>query len=75
MKTELVSTGTGANVALTGLLLFANMDAMNYLDYAIKAAIGGAIWMVFKMGSDLFTYCLDEKKKRKAEEKYETKKL
>jgi hypothetical protein len=50
MKTE--SNGYFSNVLLTGTLLLANMDVNGYIDYGIKAAIGGAVWLIFKVTAD-----------------------
>ena len=38
--------GTG-NMLLTASILFANIDYSSITDYAIKAIVGGAIWMGF----------------------------
>ena len=43
---------TGSNIFLTGTILFANLDFAGLADYAIKALIGGAIWLGYKMTSD-----------------------
>ena len=50
-----------SSIFLTGAILFANMDYPGLTEYAIKAAIGGAIWMAFKLASDY----VGEKIKRK----------
>ncbi len=42
----------GSNIFLTGAILLANLDYMGLADYAIKAFIGGVIWMAFKLGGD-----------------------
>lgn len=44
-----------SNLFLTGTILLANMDYTGLLDYAIKATIGGAIWMSFKLIGDFFS--------------------
>ncbi len=41
-----------SNLFLTGAILFANLDFTSIEEYAIKAAIGGMIWMVFKLAGD-----------------------
>lgn len=46
------STDTGSNVFLTGAILFAGMDYSGLGEYALKAAIGGVIWMAFKLATD-----------------------
>jgi hypothetical protein len=43
---------TTSHMFLTGSILLANLDYSGLLDYALKALIGGAIWMVFKLGAD-----------------------
>jgi hypothetical protein len=50
MHTSLTDTST--NVFLTGTILLANMDYTELFDYAIKAIIGGVIWMGFKLGGE-----------------------
>ena len=52
------STG---NMLLTASILFANLDYSGLADYAIKALVGGAIWMAFKVGGDYFS---DKNKKK-----------
>lgn len=46
--------GTG-NMLLTASILFANIDYSSLMDYAIKAIVGGAIWMAFKVGGEYFS--------------------
>ena len=46
------SDTTGSNVFLTGCILLANLDFTGLLDYAVKAVIGGAIWLGFKVTAD-----------------------
>ncbi len=46
------STG---NMLLTASILFANIDYSGLADYAIKAFVGGAIWMAFKVGGEYFS--------------------
>lgn len=43
---------TGSNVFLTGCILLANLDFTGLLDYAVKAVIGGAIWLGYKVTAD-----------------------
>jgi hypothetical protein len=50
-----------SNLFLTGTILLANMDYSGMMDYALKALIGGAIWMGFKIAGDH----LSEKMKKK----------
>jgi hypothetical protein len=44
-----------SNLFLTGAILFANLDFPSLEEYAIKAVIGGVIWMVFKIAGEYFT--------------------
>jgi hypothetical protein len=46
------SDNTGSNVFLTGCILLANLDFAGLLDYAVKAVIGGAIWLGYKVTAD-----------------------
>jgi hypothetical protein len=50
---------------LTGAILFANLDYSGLSAYAIKAVIGGAIWMAFKLTGDYISYRLISRNKRK----------
>ena len=56
-------TDTSTNVFLTGAILLANMDYTGLLDYAIKAVIGGVIWMGFKLSADYISEKLKKNKK------------
>lgn len=50
MRTEQMQTeNTSGNLLLTGFIFLANLDFTGYIDYAVKAAIGGVIWMGFKL--------------------------
>lgn len=50
---------------LTGAILFANLDYSGLSAYALKAIIGGAIWMAFKLAGDYLSYRLVNKHKQK----------
>ncbi len=50
------------NMLLTANILFANIDYSGLADYAIKAFVGGAIWMAFKVGAEYVTERLRKKK-------------
>ena len=52
---------SGSNMLLTGCILLANLDFSGLLDYAIKAMIGGAIWLGYKITADYI-----ERKRSKA---------
>lgn len=43
-----------SNILLMGTILLANMDYASLSDYAIKAAVGGAIWMLYRIIGELF---------------------
>lgn len=58
MKTSEAVTDSTSHTFLTGAILFANLDYSGLADYAIKAAVGGAIWMVFKLAGDYFSHKL-----------------
>jgi hypothetical protein len=61
METHKVNTDSGSQLFLTGAILCANLDYSGLLDYALKAIIGGAIWMGFKLAADF----MNEKRRRK----------
>ncbi|RYF81688.1 MAG: hypothetical protein EON98_12065 [Chitinophagaceae bacterium] len=46
------SESIGSNMLLTGCIFLANIDLTGVLDYAVKAVIGGGIWLGFKMAAD-----------------------
>lgn len=50
-----------SSLFLTGTILLANMDYSGLMDYALKAVIGGAIWMGFKLTGEY----LNERMKKK----------
>jgi hypothetical protein len=41
------------NILLPGAILLANIDVTGLLEYAMKAAAGGAIWFAYKMAAEL----------------------
>jgi hypothetical protein len=55
---------SSTNIFLTGAILFANMDYASLGEYALKAAIGGAIWMTFKIASDWVSDKIKSKKEK-----------
>jgi hypothetical protein len=61
VKTTQGTHDSSTNIFLTGAILFANLDYGGLAEYALKAAIGGVVWMGFKLASDW----LGEKIKRK----------
>jgi len=58
-------TGTdgSGSLFLTGAVLFANLDFGSLGEYALKAIIGGAIWMSFKLASDFIAEKIKNRKK------------
>ncbi len=53
-KTQ-TDTNSSSSLFLTGTILLANMDYTGLMDYAIKALVGGAIWMGYKIAGDYFS--------------------
>lgn len=43
---------TSSSVFLTGAILLANLDFTGLFDYAVKAFIGGGIWLAYKLTAD-----------------------
>ena len=41
-----------SNMLLTGCIFLANIDITGLLDYAVKAFIGGGIWLGYKLAAD-----------------------
>jgi hypothetical protein len=41
-----------SNLFLTGAIFLANVDVSGLTDYAIKATVGGAIWLGYKLMAD-----------------------
>ncbi|GGA90022.1 hypothetical protein GCM10011511_11580 [Puia dinghuensis] len=41
-----------SNVLLAGCILMANLDWAGIAGYALKAAIGGGIWLAYKLAAD-----------------------
>lgn len=48
MKTD----NTSQSIFLTGFILLANLDFTGLLEYGLKAAIGGGIWLAYKLVAD-----------------------
>lgn len=62
METKPIQSDNSYNsIFLTGCILLANLDFTGLLDYALKATIGGAIWLVYKLTADY----LEQKRKNK----------
>ncbi len=54
-KSTTHSSDQSSSLFLTGTILLANMNYSDLMDYAIKALIGGAIWMGFKIAGDFLS--------------------
>lgn len=61
MDTKTSTENTSSSIFLTGAIFLANLDFAGLLDYAIKAAVGGAIWLGYKLTADY----IDRKRKSK----------
>jgi hypothetical protein len=65
MKTDTAAASSHfSNVMLTGTILLANVDVNGLLDYGLKAFLGGAVWLGYKLAADY----LDKKRKSKDNE-------
>lgn len=42
-----------SNMLLTGCIFLANLDFVDLASYALKAVIGGGIWLTYKLAADL----------------------
>jgi hypothetical protein len=51
-KIQKMKNDNSSNLLLTGSILLANLDFTSILDYSVKAFIGGAIWMGFRVAND-----------------------
>lgn len=50
-----------SNLYLTGTILLANIDYTGLADYAVKALVGGLIWMGFKVAGDYISEHITKK--------------
>lgn len=46
------ATSHFSNVLLTGTILLANVDMNGLLDYGLKAFLGGAVWLGYKLAAE-----------------------
>ncbi|MFO0357644.1 MAG: hypothetical protein ACK50A_11890 [Sphingobacteriaceae bacterium] len=67
MKSTEAASDSTSHTFLTGAILFANMDYSGLTDYAVKAVIGGAIWMTFKLAGDYLSNKLKNRKNNQKE--------
>ena len=61
METKSHQDNSSSNIFLTGCILLANLDFAGLYDYALKAFIGGGIWLGYKMAADF----IERKRKEK----------
>lgn len=54
MDNKTHTENTGSNIFLTGCIFLANLDYAGLLDYAVKATIGGPIWLAYRLTADYF---------------------
>jgi hypothetical protein len=60
MRTDTTNANSNfSSVMLTGTILLANVDISGLVDYGLKALLGGAIWLGYKIAADY----LDKKRK------------
>lgn len=52
MKPHAEATAPFTNTLLTASILLAQIDMHGLMDYALKAGIGGAIWLGYKVVAD-----------------------
>lgn len=65
MKTNLLPQSDSSGVLLTGTIFLASFDYSGFTEYAIKTAIGGLVWMGFKLTTDYITLKIREHNNRK----------
>ena len=65
-KSQTADANNSSSLFLTGTILLANMDYTGLMDYAIKALVGGAIWMAYKIAGDHFSNKMNKKKQDNA---------
>jgi len=53
MKTESITMDKlSSNMLLTGCIFLANLDFVDLANYALKAVVGGGIWLAYKLTAD-----------------------
>ena len=52
MNSQNTYSDSTASLVLYGAIQFANIDYTGVWDYAVKALIGGVIWLGFKLAAD-----------------------
>ncbi|MDP3145403.1 MAG: hypothetical protein Q8N66_08380 [Bacteroidota bacterium] len=61
MEKNQSSTDSSSNMFLTGTILLANLDYSGLADYALKALVGGVIWMAFRIAGDYISERIKKK--------------
>jgi hypothetical protein len=61
MRMNQDSNNSISNLYLTGTILLANIDYTGLADYAVKAIVGGLIWMGFKIAGDYISERITKK--------------
>lgn len=56
MNSQNTHTDSTASIVLYGAIQFANIDYTGVVDYAVKALIGGMIWLGFKLTADYINH-------------------
>ncbi len=56
MKPQIATQTDTSSTLLTATIFLANFDYSGFADYAIKAAIGGVVWMGFKLSTDYISF-------------------
>ena len=62
-----IHSDSSSSIFLTGAILFANLDYSSLGEYALKATIGGLIWMGFKLLTDFIGGKLKSQKRKNNE--------
>lgn len=58
---ETKTHGQLSSTFLTGCIFLANIDVIGLVDYAVKAFVGGAIWLAYRYTADY----LERKRRQK----------
>lgn len=64
MKIQTQTHSDSSNIFLTGAILLANLEYESLADYALKAVVGGLIWMAFKVGAEIAIQKIKEYKNK-----------
>lgn len=51
-----------SNMLLTGCIFLANLDFVDLANYALKAVVGGGIWLAYKLTADF----IERKRQKKS---------